>query len=87
MAKRWLALSSEVVSALKKRYANLPPIVLARSLERARTEAELFDVLDTVPSEFPICWDSEERRWVSTDLLPIPDRRTKGESGQLPQSG
>ena len=68
--------SSKVVLALKKRYANLPPLLLSRSIERARDEVELFDILDTVPQEFPLMWLNDQRRWVACEVLSMPDKWT-----------
>jgi hypothetical protein len=64
--------SSDVVFALKNRYAGLPPLLLSRSIERARNEVELFDILDTVPGTFPLVWSSHHRRWLACDLLNLP---------------
>ena len=66
--------TSEVVSALRKRYADLPPLLLSRSIERARDEAELFDILDCVPEEFPLVWLSDKRRWETCGLVPMPSQ-------------
>jgi len=74
-------MDSEIVSSLKKRYANIPPFVLNRSIERAKSVGELFDILDTIP-ELPICWDSEERRWVRTPLLSGPPRSSKSQRSE-----
>ena len=63
---------SDIVSALKNRYAGLSPLLLSRSIERARTEVELFDILDTVPGEFPLAWSINQRRWLTCELLSLP---------------
>jgi len=65
-------MDSEIVSILRRRYTRLPPLVVSRSIERAKDETELFDILDTVPSKFPIRWDVSERRWVTTVILAEP---------------
>jgi hypothetical protein len=48
---------------LKVRYAGLYPLIFHRSIEHARNETELFDILDSFPSEFPVAWDEKERKW------------------------
>ncbi len=60
---------NEVQQALKKRYAHLHPLLFQRSLEKARTDGELFDMLDTFPQEFPVVWDEADRTWKQTDDL------------------
>ena len=66
--------SSDIVSALKKRYANLPPLLLSRSIERAKNEVELFDILETVPVGLPLLWCNTRRRWVLCKLIPHPTK-------------
>ncbi len=58
-----------IVNKLLERYNRLHPLVLHRSVERARTVGELFDLLDTFPDEFPVVWNEETRRWQTVDLL------------------
>lgn len=50
--------------ALKERFAHLHPLLFERSLERARTDGELFDILEDIPADYPLVWDEELRRWV-----------------------
>lgn len=66
----------EVQKALKKRYENLPPLVFQRSFERAKSDVELFDLLDGFPDEFPVVWNQEKRCWEHTeDLLQDEEAR------------
>ncbi len=58
-----------VVEKVLDRYGHLPPLVLHRSVERARTPGELFDFLDGFPKTYPVAWDDVARRWGVTDLL------------------
>ena len=53
-----------VVARLKDRYSHLPPLLVHRSVERAGSNGELFDILDTVPA-YPVVWDDDSRRWVT----------------------
>lgn len=56
--------------ALKKRYPKLHPLLFHRSLEKANSNGELFDLLEGMPSEFPIFWDHEAKCWQHTpDIL------------------
>lgn len=60
----------KIKKALKDRYSHLHPLLFQRSLERSKTDGELFDLLDSMPKEYPIIWDELERRWKHTnDLL------------------
>jgi hypothetical protein len=60
---------NEVQEAMKERYAHIHPLIFQRSLERSRNNSELFDILETIPDEFPIVWDDEKRSWVTTEDL------------------
>lgn len=59
------------VSAFKKRYDYVHPLVFHRSLEKADNDLELFEILETIP-EMPFFWDDSSRRWIRcTDFLNI----------------
>jgi hypothetical protein len=60
---------NEVQEAMKERYAHIHPLIFQRSLERSKNDSELFDILETIPDEFPIVWDDEKRSWVTTEDL------------------
>lgn len=66
-------MDSEIVCKLKSRYAHLSPLMLQRSVERATSDVELFDILDTVPDTYPLVWNNDKRRWVSAHLFTSPD--------------
>lgn len=62
-------LDSEVIKGFREKYSNVHPLVFHRSLERAKTAVELFDILDSIP-EYPIIWSESEHKWVKcTDIL------------------
>jgi hypothetical protein len=61
----------EVVRKLRERYAAIHPTIFLSSLAKATSLADLFDMLDTVPSDFPIRWNATDRRWATNDLLPL----------------
>lgn len=68
----------DVQKALKERYSNLHPLIFQRSLEKAENNAELFDILETVPEKYPIVWDDKKRSWVFTDdLLQFQSEKVK----------
>lgn len=56
----------EIVEALRKRYTGVHPLIFHRSLERARSDVELFDILEGMPKTFPIYWDEAEHCWKNT---------------------
>ncbi len=60
---------NEVVRKLKERYPNVPQVMFVRSLEKARSLGDLFDILETFPTDFPVEWDGAERRWATNKKL------------------
>ena len=64
----------EIVEKLRERYCDIHPLAFHRSLERAESQGELFDMLDTFPKEFPIVWDEETRRWIHAKELTLMER-------------
>ena len=67
---------NDTQKALKDRYAYLHPLIFQRALEKAETNGELFDILDTVPKQYPIIWDDEKRKFVSKeDFLQLDSKR------------
>jgi hypothetical protein len=60
-------LDENVVQALRDRYSHLHPLLVHRSIDRARSNGDLFDILDTIPDKYPIIWDEEKYRWVTAD--------------------
>ena len=59
----------DVQKALKERFSHLSPLIFHRSMEKAQTNGELFDFLDSVPTDYPVVWNDEERRWEHTEDL------------------
>jgi hypothetical protein len=59
----------EIQQALKERYSGLHPLLFHRCFEKAKSHSELFDMLDSIPTECPIIWDEKTRAWILTDLL------------------
>jgi hypothetical protein len=63
----------EIEQGLKTRYSHIHPLIFQISCEKAKDYGELFDILETIPDEYPIVWDHDERRWLTTELLQIED--------------
>ena len=57
----------DVLEKLKKRYHQINPLIFNRSVERSKNLSELFDILETIPSKYPIIWNEKEHCWSSTD--------------------
>lgn len=60
-------IEEKLVENLRKKFEHVHPLIFHRSRERATSAGDLFDILDTLPKEFPIVWDEEERRWMHTE--------------------
>lgn len=56
-------LSEKNKKALKEKY-NIHPLIIFRSVERAKTDVELFDILHSFPKKFPIKWSEEKSCWI-----------------------
>jgi len=61
-------LNEKIVAKLKERY-NLHPLIFHRSVERAKTDVELFDILESFPNKYPVVWNDKKRCWVTTGNL------------------
>jgi hypothetical protein len=53
----------ETVYKLRERYPHIHPLIFHRSVERAQTAVELFDILDSFMDEYPVYWDHSARCW------------------------
>lgn len=58
-----------VVDGMKVRYEHLHPLIFHRSVERAKSLGDLFDILEGCPKEYPLVWDDKTRQWKAIDLL------------------
>lgn len=54
----------EVLEKLKQRYTGIHPLIFKRSVEKAKTVGELFDILEDIPKTLPIKWCEEKRKWI-----------------------
>jgi hypothetical protein len=61
--------TNKVQQALKDRHKSLHPLIFHRSLEKACSDVELFEILEYIP-DYPITWDQKKKSWVHVnDLL------------------
>ena len=58
-----------VIEGIRNRYSNLHPMIFHRTVEKASSPGELFDILEEFPKKYPIIWSDEERRWITTKDL------------------
>jgi hypothetical protein len=73
-------IDSNVVEKLKERYGNIHPLLFHRSVERAKSNGELFDILESIPEKYPISWCAENRCWATQgDLFISEDFEEKKE--------
>lgn len=62
-------ITPEAVLKLKALHPNVHPLVFHRTLEKARSVGDLFEMLRSVP-KCPIVWDDSNRSWKKeTDIL------------------
>lgn len=59
----------EVQLALRNRYAEMHPLIFQRSIEKSKSNGELFDLLESLPKQLPVVWDDQEKTWKQTDNL------------------
>jgi hypothetical protein len=67
--------NSDVVLKIKERYKDLHPLIVHRSGERAKSDSDLFDILDVLRTNlkdgmlYPIVWNEENHCWSHTKDL------------------
>ncbi len=62
-------MDEKVVTGLRSRYPRVHPLMFHRSMEKAKSVGDLFDILEMMPDKFPIVWNDDTRRWETTDDL------------------
>jgi hypothetical protein len=65
-----MAIRPDFLEKIKNSYSYIHPLIFHRSVEKTNSEVELFDILDSLPQEYPVVWSEADRRWVTTrDLV------------------
>jgi hypothetical protein len=59
----------DTLLVLKNRYSHLHPLMFHRSVERAKSFADLFEILEGIPARFPVVWDDGKRMWIKESDL------------------
>ena len=62
------------IEPLRKRYAELHPLIFHRSVERAKNLSDLFDILEQIPKNMPISWDEAQRLWIQNSDIIAHDK-------------
>ncbi len=62
-------MADDLIQGFRKRYADVHPLLFARSVERSRSPGELFEILESIPERMPVVWNDASRRWLTTDDL------------------
>lgn len=66
-------LDPTIVEKLRERYPDLHPLIFHRSVERSKTNGDLFDILDTLPDKYPLVWCEKTHRWATAKQLYLTD--------------
>jgi hypothetical protein len=53
----------DVLSSFREKYCHIHPLVLQRSIEKAKDAVDLFEILESIPKS-PFSWDEEKHRWM-----------------------
>ena len=65
-------MNSEVITKIKEKFAHIHPLIVHRSVERAKSPGDLFDILDELSTNmketfmYPLIWHEEDHRWRQT---------------------
>jgi len=76
-------LDDSLLGNFRAKYSHLHPLVFQRSLERASSSLDLFEILESVPAEPPYSWDESRRSWrrdedlMSVEALKLLRKRDK----------
>lgn len=66
-------LDPTIIEKLRERYPDLHPLLFHRSVERAKSNGDLFDILDTIPKKYPLIWCETTYRWVTANELYLSE--------------
>jgi hypothetical protein len=61
-----------IIQSLRERYSHIHPLIFKRSCEKAVTNGELFDILSSLPENYPIIWCDKDKMWKHIDNLLQP---------------
>ena len=61
-----MEINEQLLETFKKRYSDVHPLIFHRSIERARSPGDLFDILEGLP-DCPLTWSSDDHCWKTVD--------------------
>lgn len=65
-------ISLDIIKSFAERYQHIHPVAFRRSVERAKSAGDLFDILESFPRTLPVVWNEQQRRWEKTkDLVQV----------------
>lgn len=53
-----------LLARFRDKYSHIHPLLLQRSIERAKDSTDLFEILESIPKKPPFSWSEESRSWV-----------------------
>lgn len=73
-----LKIDDAALANFRAKYADVHPLAFHRSLERAGTALELFEILESMPSP-PFSWDDSKKSWVrDEDVMGVEGMKAMG---------
>ena len=71
------------LSNFKSKYSGVHPLAFHRSLERATSALDLFEILESMPSSVPFSWNDETHSWVADeDVMGIESLKSMLKRGK-----
>lgn len=61
------SIDESALANFRSKYAGVHPLVFQRSLERASSLMNLYEILEGLPPEPPYSWDESRRAWARDD--------------------
>lgn len=73
-----LKIDEASLANFRSKYSDVHPLVFQRSLERAGSALELFEILESLPSP-PFSWDESRRSWMrNEDVMGLEGMKAMG---------
>ena len=60
----------KILKSFQDRYKHVHPLLFWRSLEKAKTPGDLFDILEGIPQTYPFKWSNEYHKWDQCKQIP-----------------
>lgn len=73
-----LEIDESALANFRAKYSGVHPLAFQRSLERAASAIELFEILESMPRP-PFSWDDSKRSWVrDEDVMGVEGMKAMG---------